>query len=232
VTEQAVTGRNVAIGVDVWSCSLDLAPASLDEAYRVLPVDEIERARRYKFHRDRHRFVAGRFFLRRTLAEYVSIDPDQLSFVYGPFGKPELSPPLNGTRVEFNLSHSGDIAVLAVSRGPAVGIDVERVVPVSDLQAIASRFFSTCENTALNEVPADSREFAFYCCWTRKEAFIKALGDGLAHPLDAFDVSLDEECPRLIAIRSDRELASKWALFHLCPAPGYVAALAVKESAT
>jgi 4'-phosphopantetheinyl transferase len=141
-----------------------------------------------------------------------------------------VSPRPDIGRIEFNLSHSGDVALLAVTRGPAVGVDVEQVILVSGLQPMASRFFSAYENAALSEVPPDTRDFAFYCCWTRKEAFLKAVGHGLAHPLDSFDVSLDEKRPRLVAVRGDRETPSKWTLFHLCPAPGYVAALAVEGS--
>ena len=226
-----MTGANLATEVHLWRCSLDHARASLDEAYAVLADDELERARRYKFTRDRRRFVAARSFLRSTLAEYLSVSARELSFVYGAFGKPGLSPRPDGARVEFNLSHSGDLAVLAVTRGPAVGVDVEQVIEVSELQGMASRFFSAHENAALKELPADTQNFAFYCCWTRKEAFLKALGHGLALPLDSFDVSLDVRRPRLIGVRNDPEAPSEWTLVHLCPAPGYVAALAVKENA-
>lgn len=219
-----MTRQDPPTEVHLWRCSLDLPPVSLDEAYAVLAGDEIERARRYKFPRDRRRFIAARSFLRRTLAEYLSVSP---SFVYGAFGKPGLSPRPDIARMEFNLSHSGDIALLAITRGP-VGVDVEQVILVSELQRMASRFFSAYENAALNEVPPDTRDFAFYRCWTRKEAFLKALGHGLAHPLDSFDVSLDEKRPRLVAVRGDREAPSKWTLFHLCPAPGYVAARVVE----
>jgi 4'-phosphopantetheinyl transferase len=223
-----MTRANKATEVDLWRCSLDLPRASLDEAYAVLADDELERARRYRFTRDRRRFVAARSFLRRTLAAYLSVNPCELAFVYGAFGKPGLSSRPGGARVEFNLSHSGEMAILAISRGPRVGVDVEQVIQLSEFQKMASRYFSAYENAALSEVPAETRAFAFYCCWTRKEAFLKALGHGLAHPLDSFDVSLDERRPRLVAVRSDPEAPSGWTLFHLCPAPGYVAALAVK----
>jgi 4'-phosphopantetheinyl transferase len=226
-----MTREHPASEVHLWRCSLDLPRAALDEAYAMLADDELERARRYKFTRDRRRFVAARSFLRRTLAKYLSVSPRDLSFVYGAFGKPGLSPQPDGVRVEFNLSHSGDLALLAITRGTAVGVDVEQVIEVSDLQGMASRFFSADENAALQELPAEARTFAFYSCWTRKEAFLKALGHGLALLLDSFDVSLDVGRPRLIAVRNDSEAPSKWTLVHLSPAPGYVAALAVKENA-
>lgn len=223
-----MTKEDPVTEVHLWWCSLDLPSALVAQAYAVLAGDEVDRARRYKFARDQRRFVAARSFLRRTLAEYLSLSPLELSFAYGAFGKPRLSPRADHARVEFNLSHSGDIAILAITRGPAVGVDVEQVIQVSDLQEMARRFFSAYENAALNKIPSDARHFAFYCCWTRKEAFLKALGHGLAHPLDSFDVSLDERCPRLVAVRGDRKASSKWTLFHVRPAPGYVAALAVE----
>jgi 4'-phosphopantetheinyl transferase len=120
------------------------------------------------------------------------------------------------------------VAILAVTRGLTVGIDVEQVVPVPEWRRVASRFFSAYENAALTRVAADARELAFYCCWTRKEAFLKALGSGLAHPLDSFDVSLDESRPRLVALRGDLGAGSAWTLYHLCPVQGYVATLAVE----
>ena len=214
--------------VELSQCPLDLPAASLHEAYAVLSPDEVERARRFKFERHRGRFVAARAFLRRTLAQYLSVSPRELAFVYGPFGKPGLSARWAGERLEFNLSHSGDLAILAITRGPAVGVDVEQILHVRDLQSIAARFFSAHEIAALNAVPPETRDFAFYRCWTRKEAFLKALGSGLAHPLDSFDVSLDETSPRVLSIRDGSESPSDWTLHHLCPRPGYVGTLAVR----
>ena len=213
--------------VHIWRSFLDLSPAALEQAIALLADDEVERARRYKFARDRRRFVAARAFLRRTLAEYLSVAPSRLTFAYGRFGKPELLPGANTETVEFNLSHAADLALLAITRGRRVGIDVERVDQSLDFQTIALRFFSEHEKAALDEMPDEARERGFYCCWTRKEAFLKALGDGLTYPLDSFDVSLDW-VPRLLRVRNDTKLASKWMLYHLDPKPGYAAALAVE----
>lgn len=213
--------------VHIWRCSLDLSPAALEQAMAVLADDEVKRVRRYKFARDRRRFVAARAFLRRTLAEYLSAAPSRLAFTYGKFGKPEL-PPGSGTEtVEFNLSHADDLALLAITRGRKVGIDVERIDQSLDLQTIALRFFSEREKAALDEIPGEEWGSGFFRCWTRKEAFLKAVGDGLACPLDSFDVSLDLK-PRLLRVRDDTEAASKWRLYHLNLEPSYVAALAIE----
>jgi 4'-phosphopantetheinyl transferase len=219
---------NLANEVHIWKSSLDLSPEALEQAIAVLAEDEIERARRYKFARDRRRFVAARAFLRRTLAGYVSATPRELIFAYGRSGKPELPPVSNGETVAFNLSHAGDLALLAVTRDRRVGVDVEYIDELPDLHAVASRFFSARENAALNEFPANSRVVGFYRCWTRKEAFLKALGDGLAHPLDAFDVSLDMAAPRLLRVRDDPDAGTHWQLYHLDPEQGYLGAMALE----
>lgn len=224
---ERVLVQNLDKEVHIWRSALDLSPAALDAAMVLLADDEVERARRYKFARDRRRFVAARAFLRRTLAGCLSAAPEQLRFAYGRFGKPELLRGPHADTVEFNLSHTGDLALLAVTRNRRVGIDVESVRHLSDFQAVASRFFSERENAALKEIPAAGRDFGFYCCWTRKEAFLKALGEGLACPLDSFDVSLDV-APRLLRVGDDTEAASKWTLCHLEPGGAYVAALAIE----
>src|SRR5438445_3867741 len=214
--------------VHLWWYSLDVSASALKDAYAVLSDDEVDRARRYRFARDRRRFVAARSFVRRTLAEYLSMRPREVAFVYGPFGKPAFSSREPGETVQFNLSHSGEGALLAVTHGLTVGVDVEQVVHVPEWRGIASHVFSAYENAALSGVEAGSRDAAFYRCWTRKEAFLKALGNGLTLPLDSFDVSLDERYPELIAVRDEAAALAAWTLYHLCPAEGYVAALAVE----
>ena len=213
--------------VHIWRSCLEGSTADLEQAAATLSDDEIERAQRYKFSRDRRRFVAARAFLRKTLGGYLAAPPSELEFAYGRYGKPELLASHNEATLEFNLSHSGELALLAVTTDRRVGIDVERIDEKTDVKAIALRFFSTAENTALDKIPAEDRDFSIYCGWTRKEAFLKAIGCGLARPLDKFDVSLSS-APRLLRVGDDEEASSKWTLCHLDPALGYVAALAVE----
>jgi len=230
MNRQSHNTRRVGTTTDVYLswCSLDLSAPGLEEAYTLLSDDEIARAGRYRFARDRLRFVAARSFLRKTLAQHLLVGARDIAFAYGPFGKPALLPTGFGETVEFNMSHSGGRAILAVARGASVGVDVEEMIHVSEWRGIASHYFSAYENAALSMVTTELRNAAFYCCWTRKEAFLKALGSGLAHPLDSFDVSLDESRAELVAVRGDLAAPADWTLHHLCPAPGYVGALAVK----
>ncbi len=213
--------------VHAWRLSLDVAEERLAGLLQTLTPDERARAGRFHFERHRSRFLAARGFLRAVLARYLSRDPASLEFCYGPHGKPALA---EGGDLGFNLSHSGDGAVLAVARGRDLGIDLEQVRPHPNFEQLARRFFAPREVAALMDVPSADRERAFFACWTRKEAFIKASGEGLARPLDSFVVELRPGEPaRLLDVAGDLEEASRWSLRELVPWPGYVGCVAVRE---
>ena len=213
--------------VDLWSASLE-PPAPLRahlEGY--LSIDERERAARFVFPRDRNRFIAGRAFLRLLLAQYTATDAASLRFRYGPHGKPALAD--DRSEVAFNLAHTGSLAVCALARGRDLGVDVERVRPIPDADGIARSFFSPRETAELASLTEPARFRAFFDAWTRKEAFLKALGDGLARPLDSFDVTLKPgETPRLLRTLGDPEEADRFSLHSLEPEEGYVAAIALR----
>jgi 4'-phosphopantetheinyl transferase len=153
--------------------------------------------------------------------------PEAVRFRYGPRGKPMLD--AEDGLLRFNLSHSGDLALVAVSLGRDIGVDVERVRPDRDLERIATRFFSAAEVAALLALPRAERAGAFYRCWTRKEAYIKALGDGLAIPLDSFDVAFAPGATAaLLASRLDSAEARRWSMAALEPGPGYAGAMVVE----
>lgn len=211
--------------IHVWRIPLDGVGPSQDEAQALLSADEQERWGRFHFARDRRRFERARVALRVILAAYLDEEARRIRFAFGTHGKPELAEPSG--EVGFNLSHSGDLALLAVAGRREVGVDVEAVRPVCDAEAIAERFFSPAENAALRQLPPQGRLDAFFRCWTRKEAYLKALGEGLARPLDGFDVSLEPDAPaRLLKVHADPQEASRWWLTALEPGPGYVGALA------
>jgi 4'-phosphopantetheinyl transferase len=219
--------------VDVWATSLDPAPPTVARLERWLDPDERARAARFVFERDARRFRVARGVLREILAAYLGATPDTVRFVYTAAGKPALAEPFTGAGVEFNVSHSGEIALYAIGTSGRLGVDVELIRPLDDLEALATRNFSTAEQRALLALPPGQREPAFFACWTRKEAFIKALGDGLSYPLDAFTVSFAAGEPaRLLEVRGEPAAAARWTLVALDIGVGYAAAVAVDGPAT
>jgi 4'-phosphopantetheinyl transferase len=215
--------------VHVWRASLDLSASRVLRLRRALTADELRRVARFHFQEGRDRFIVARGLLRTILGRYLGLEPGRLRFSYGPFGRPALVPPsgLPGQwALDFNLSHSGDLALFAFARGRKVGVDVERISGDLDWEPMAERFFSPRESAVLRALPPGVRREAFFTCWTRKEAFVKARGEGLSLPLDRFDVSVvPGEPAALLATQDDSEEASRWTLRDLSPGPGYAAAL-------
>ena len=202
--------------VHVWR--LDLEDAVADDTY--LSPDERERAGRIAAQRHRQRFVAARSVLRCLLAQYLGCEPAEVAFAYGEHGKPALQ---EGDLC-FNLSHSHEMALYAVARARAVGVDVEWPRPKVAHEQIAERFFSLEEREALSSVSTPEKKAAFYNIWTRKEAYIKARGDGITAGLDTFGVSLGAEAALVHSDEGQAALA-RWRLQALAPSPGDVAAL-------
>ena len=200
---------------------------------RVLSADERNRAERFVFAHDKTRFIVGRAALRLILGQTLGVPARALRFEYGPQGKPALAEPFDSAGVAFNLAHSSQLALVAMTRGTRIGVDIEWRRPLDDLGAIAEQTFSLRERRTLLALPETERVPAFFRCWTRKEAFVKAVGEGLSYPLDTFSVSLrPEEEPRLVEIRGDEMSARRWTIVDLEPAPGYAAAAAVDGQCT
>jgi len=218
--------------VHVWCATLDQPATRLEQLWHTLTRDERLRADRFHFERDRRRFIAGRGLLRTILGRYLRCEPARIPLGYGPHGKPALSAmPAGGLTLQFNLSHSQNLVLYALTCGRRIGVDVEHIRPIPEAEHIARTLFSAREYAMLQSLPPDKRILGFFNCWTRKEAYIKAWGDGLAHPLDQFDVSLiPGEPARLLSTREDTRIAAHWSLRALTPASGYVAALAVEGS--
>jgi 4'-phosphopantetheinyl transferase len=182
-------------GVHVWRASLECESVRLKMFAQTLSDDERSRAQRFLFERDRNSFIAARGILRDLLARYSGCTPLDIEFVYGANGKPALSHRRSASPVSFNLSHSHKVAVLAVTQKNEIGIDVERIQPERASQEIAKRYFSREEVKELLSLPVDQRAEGFFLCWTRKEAYVKALGEGLRFPLDCFRVSVSPGQP-------------------------------------
>jgi len=216
--------------VDVWSVALDGSPEYAGDLQVTLSADERDRAARFHFDRDRRRYIRARGVLRRLLAAYLGTDARELTFHYGAHGKPALSGRFEGA-LTFNVSHSHELALIAIGGRVEMGVDVEAVRAMDDGEDIASRFFSPREAAQLGALPAAVRSAAFFACWTRKEAYLKALGSGLAKPLDGFDVAFAPgETPALVVHGDARETA-RWSIYELAPGAGYTGALVTEGRA-
>ncbi len=215
--------------VHVWRGALNVEEPVLESLRGTLTADERSRAGRFHFHKDRERFIVARGLLRAILGRYLDADPSQLRFSYSPYGKPSLARESGGGDLCFNLTHAGGLALYAVTRGRDVGIDVERIRTDFANEQIAERFFSRQEVAVLRALSGNMQPQGFFNCWTRKEAYIKARGEGLSLPLDQFDVSLAPGEPvALLRTNGNPREASRWFLQELALETGYVAALAVK----
>jgi 4'-phosphopantetheinyl transferase len=167
--------------------------------------------------------------LRTILGSYLKTNPASITFSYSTREKPSLSPPYSGSNITFNISHSGEVTLLAFTHKRDVGVDVEQMARKSDLEAIARRFFSAHEQQQLFALPPEERSEAFFRCWTRKEAYIKATGDGLSLPLSQFDVSIAaDDRNALVATRPDTSEAARWSMREVPAGAGYIGALCVR----
>lgn len=219
--------------VHLFYADLLRPPAHVEELAALLTDDEQERARRFHFEKHRRRFFVRRGLLRRLLGAYLDLPPASVEFVYGERDKPAVATEQareSGRRLEFNLSDSEDLVAYAIARGVEVGVDVEVLRPMPDALSISESFFSEDEREVLRSVPAELRDRAFFNCWTRKEAYLKAIGEGLAEPLDSFSVSLvPGEEARFLEFKSEAEDPASWTLVHLSPNDASVGALALRR---
>ena len=210
--------------VHVWRADLECEESLLQELRSTLAPDETARAGRYHFEADRKHFLVARGVLRDLLARYTGQAPGDLVLQYGKFGKPFLVQGSPTEPVRFNVSHSNALAVLSFSRGRELGIDLERVRLDFDSDDIAARYFAPQEVAELRALPSALRAEGFFLCWTRKEAYIKARGDGLQIPLQSFSVSLTPGAQE----RLDSTDCARWSLYSLRPAAEYVGAVVIE----
>jgi len=208
--------------VHSWCASLDVPPETSARLYTTLTPDERTRSARFHFERDQQRFIVARGVLRDLLGRYLQIQPSQITFVYNAFGKPDLGPEF-GSRLKFNLSHSNGLTLIAIATASNIGVDLEYIRAHSDYADIVQRFFSAAEVDYLSALPRHLYAKAFFSCWTKKEAYLKACGKGLAIPLNSFSVPLTTD-----PAYSPVALCVGWSLYTLRPAPGYAGALAIE----
>src|SRR5438477_5831299 len=217
--------------VHIWCASLDVPSETSARLYATLTPDERTRSARFRFERDQQRFIVARGVLRDLVGRYLQTQPSRIGFVYNAFGKPDLSPEF-GNRLKFNLSHSAGLALIAIATASNVGVDLEYIRAQSDYADIARRFFSAAEVDYLSALPNHLYAEAFFNCWTKKEAYLKACGEGLATPLHSFSVpptTDPAQTPVDLHVASQGIVpARRWSLFTLRPAPGYAGALAIE----
>lgn len=212
--------------VHVWRMELEQPGSVLEKFRSALGTDELERASRFHFDKHRNSFVVARGFLRYVLSRYFDTKPEILRFSYGEYGKPALD-----GRLHFNMSHSHRVALLAITEDRQIGVDVEHIRADFATEDIARRFFSHSEVESFNSLLKEEQVAAFFRCWTRKEAFIKATGKGLSQPLDKFDVTL---APGVAAelLHVDEDDASRWSMSDIDVGGDYAAALVVEGAAS
>jgi 4'-phosphopantetheinyl transferase len=215
--------------VHIWAVDLDAPREAVECMQSVLSPDENERAGRFYFERDRIAFTIGRGLLRTLLGGYLGCDPTQLDFAYNRHGKPSLA--AGGRGIRFNVSHSGQVALLAFVRDRGIGVDVEYMRRNLDYLKVAERVFSVEEQAALAALPAERRMEAFFCGWTRKEAYIKAHGQGVSLPLDQIVVAISPDEPaQLLAVKGSFDSAARWGMSAVELGPEYRAAVIVEGS--
>ncbi len=225
--EPHLTSSTVAL----WFISLpDWQPMYL-KLYGLLSADEQIRADRFRFERHRNAFSIARGVLRVVLSQYLGTSPQELPFTYSAQGKPFLAKPYCESEIQFNLSHSHDMAVYALTLGRAIGVDLEHIRPIPDLDQLVKRFFSTQEAQAFEQTDPELKPLAFFRGWTQKEAYLKAIGTGLSGSLDQIEVSLSPHGPAaLLSVGQNPEASQTWQLIGLEPASGYVGALAMSSA--
>jgi 4'-phosphopantetheinyl transferase len=213
--------------VHVWCACLDNLSAEMSAFWKMLTEAERARAQRFRFQVDHDRLIIRRGLLRVILGWYLPDAPGSIEFQESASGKPEVTSQGGAGTLHFNMSHSDQLALYAISRAAPVGVDVERIRPVSEFQDIGARFFHPRETANLQALPEADRLDAFYHCWTRKEAVLKATGQGIGNELAEIEVEfVPGEVVRVLSIRDEAHAAAGWSLHALQPARGFAAALA------
>lgn len=220
---------NLILGEDeahIWRADLEFNARFQSSFFKILSPDEKSRADKFRFAKDSRNFIIARGILRSLIGKYLEIDPAKIFFHYTEFGKPAIA---GNHSLQFNISHAQNIALFAFIRKFNIGVDVEFVNPQIEVKDIATNFFSANEISKLLALPGNQHTLGFFNCWTRKEAFIKAVGEGLSFPLDQFEVSLEPDKPaKLLATNWEPEAVSKWSIYSISPGANFVGSVAIE----
>jgi 4'-phosphopantetheinyl transferase len=212
--------------IHAWTVNLHCSEPSIDRFREFLSEDEIERAGRFRFDLHRNRFVRCRGSLRVILSKYLRCAPGKIHFGYGPNGKPSVD------GLQFNVAHSGDVAVIAVSHNSQLGVDIEAVRWLEDFDELVARFFCPRESQLFARLPNALKPTAFFNLWTRKEALLKATGEGIAYSLNRVDVTFLPDEPPCVLSMPREDSCRDWNLKEILPAPGFIGAVATNNTAT
>jgi len=212
--------------VHIWFINFNISEDDITLLYKFLSEDEIVKASKFKFNKDKICSIITRGALRLLSSKYLNIKPEDIPFKYGDYGKPDYD---FKTNLKFNISHSGQMAVIGFVLNDDIGVDIEEIKTNFDVLDIASNYFSNSEIEALKNLSLESQTKGFYRCWTRKESFIKANAKGLSFPLDSFSVSIDsDEKTELLETNWDKNETDLWKLFSFSPQKNYIGAVSVK----
>jgi 4'-phosphopantetheinyl transferase len=214
--------------VQIWRAWLKRPPEQVDGLMAVLSEDERARAGRFHYAKDRSHFIAGRAILRTLLGRYLLLSPNEVLFTYSQHGRPDLDKRVNTIGLQFNLSHSEELAIFAFTRGRKLGIDLEYQRWLSDLSELAASCLSQNEFEIWSNLPTSQQQGAFYLLWTQKEAFLKAEGEGLSQPLESIELAFEQDTAATLENIRDCSIGEcKWSATTFVPAPGYLASLFV-----
>ncbi|MRH99226.1 4'-phosphopantetheinyl transferase superfamily protein [Kriegella sp. EG-1] len=209
--------------VHVWLIEAITLPDKLKEFSKTLSKDELQKASKFRFEKDRSVFITARFLLRKLIGNYLNVNPKEIDFDYSEYNKPTY---LGNTELDFNVSHSNNQIIIGFSKKLTIGVDIEKIKNDFDALDLAKNVFSNEEVNALSTYSGTSLYRAFYRGWTRKESFIKAVGEGLSYPLKSFSVTIDEdEKASFISIESKQESKQNWQLYSFIPTDGFIAAI-------
>jgi 4'-phosphopantetheinyl transferase len=214
-----------ATEVQVWRIDLIVSMEAIQQLTRLLSADEYARSQRFRFQQHRDRFTVGRGVLRTLLGQYLDTPPDQLQFEYSSYGKPSLLPVRNGKTVQFNVTHSGDVALVAIALDRRVGVDLEQIRSMPEAKSLAQRFFAASESAHICTLPTLEQQMMFFRYWTCKEAYLKAIGSGIAHGLDQVAIDFSETSAAL----TNTPDSEQWTIWELSPAVGYTAAVVAAQ---
>lgn len=231
--QQTTNNRELILSneVHVWHAFLDVTAIEFENLLGFLSTDEHERARRFHFEKDQRRFIVARGILRKILGDYLGVNPIDICFEYNQFGKPILAPVFDNDNVCFNISHSDAYALYAINRGKKIGIDIERVRGEVAFMEIAQKFFSKNEINSLESINKNKRAELFFQYWTRKEAFVKAIGEGVSFPMEKYDVSLiNGSVLSPVTLQENNRESPSFYIQDLFPGNDYAAAIAVEGS--